>query len=62
MIDPKKIRNSLDEVINLLSKRGYSFNKKKWLKLESLRSENQKTIEDLQASLNILSKEIGNLK
>ena len=54
MIDPKKIRNSLDEVINLLSKRGYSFNKKKWLKLESLRSENQKTIEDLQASLNIL--------
>ena len=62
MIDPKIIRNSLEEVINLLSKRNYPFNKKQWQKLESLRGENQRKIEDLQASLNILSKEIGSLK
>ncbi len=62
MIDIKEIRKSLDEVIKSLSKRGYFFDKQQWQKLESLRSKSQKEVEDMQASLNILSKEIGNLK
>ena len=62
MLDQKKIRNSPEEISELLKRRNYTFNLSKWNSLDGKRKKIQIETEDLQSSLNNLSKQIGILK
>ena len=62
MLDPKIIRNDLHLVEDSLKKRSLKANLSSWKKLEGDRKGLQSDTEKLQASLNKISKEIGNLK
>ena len=62
MLDPKIIRNDLHLVEDSLKKRSLTANLSSLKKLEEVRKGLQSDTEKLQASLNKISKEIGNLK
>ena len=62
MLDPQIIRNDLHLVEDSLKKRSLKANLSSIKKLEGVRKGLQSDTEKLQASLNKISKEIGNLK
>ena len=62
MLDPKLLRNNINDIsVNLVNK-NYIFDKKKFLSIDSNRKNIIVTTEDLKNKKNILSKEIGILK
>tara|TARA_B100001248_G_scaffold242439_1_gene209969 strand:+ start:735 stop:1982 length:1248 start_codon:yes stop_codon:yes gene_type:complete len=62
MIDPKILKEDIQSCKDNLAKRGYSLDDKKFLSLESQRKDLQRSVEDLQAQKNKLSKNFGELK
>lgn len=62
MLDPKLIRNDLDEVAKKLSQRGYTLDKDYVLKLEEERKQLQIKTQDLQQLRNNSAKTIGKAK
>jgi seryl-tRNA synthetase len=62
MLDPQLIRNGLDQVTQLLTKRGYTLDTKNIENLESRRKQLQIATEELQQERNVRSKEIGRAK
>ena len=62
MLDIQLLRNNIDEVSERLSGRGYTLDVATFQKLEAERKTLQTRTQDLQASRNSLSKQIGQLK
>ena len=62
MLDIQLLRNDIDEVATKLTTRGYTLDKDVFLKLEAERKTLQTRTQELQASRNTLSKQIGQLK
>ena len=62
MLDPKLLRTSLDLVKTALKQRGFEADFKFWQELEDSRKRLQADTEKMKASLNEVSKEIGQLK
>ena len=62
MLDIQLLRNNIDEVSERLAGRGYSLDVDAFQKLEAERKTLQTRTQDLQASRNSLSKQIGMLK
>lgn len=62
MLDPKLLRQNLDEVVKKLRRRGFELNKKVFFELEVKRKSCQETTQSLQTQRNQLSKNIGILK
>ena len=62
MLDPKLLRNSPEVVDMALKKRGVDLDLSKWRDTDDSRKKIQAETEELQSSLNKVSKEIGNLK
>lgn len=62
MIDSAYIRENSDSVVNNLANRGYEFDIKAFIKLDEEKRGLQKSLEELQAQRNKLSKEYGELK
>ena len=62
MLDPKLLRTSLDLVKTALKQRGFEADFKFWQELEDSRKRLQSDTEKMKASLNEVSKEIGQLK
>ena len=62
MLDIQLLRNTLDAVAARLATRGYTLDTAAFLALESERKDLQTRTQDLQASRNSLSKQIGQLK
>ncbi|MDR3254095.1 MAG: serine--tRNA ligase [Synergistaceae bacterium] len=62
MLDPKWIREKLDEVRELLRKRRHSFNLDALISLESARREALAAVEDLKAKRNEGARRVGELK
>ncbi len=62
MIDVRLLRQDLDGVIANLKKRGFEFDRERFLQLEERRRELQAKVEELRHLRNLRSKEIGKLK
>ncbi|MFM2343796.1 MAG: hypothetical protein RLZZ210_404 [Pseudomonadota bacterium] len=62
MIDIQLLRRNLDDTVNILSKRGFEFDKNKFIDLEQQRKQIQVDVETLQAQRNAISKQIGQFK
>ena len=62
MIDPKILKEDIQSCKDILAKRGYSLDDKKFLSLENQRKDLQTNVEELQAQKNKLSKNFGELK
>jgi len=62
MLDIQLLRNNIDAVTERLATRGYTLDRATFLALESERKTLQTRTQDLQASRNSLSKQIGMLK
>ncbi|WMS88088.1 serine--tRNA ligase [Pleionea litopenaei] len=62
MIDPKLLRNNLDEVAANLARRGFALDKEAIEKLEAQRKSIQVKTEELQNQSKTVSKQIGQLK
>ena len=62
MLDPKLLRNNINDISNNLVNKNYILDKKKFLSIDSNRKNIIVTTEDLKNKKNILSKEIGILK
>lgn len=62
MLDPKLLRNQIDEVATHLQKRGFTLDTQQFLQLEQMRKSVQQTTQELQAKRNQSSKQIGQLK
>lgn len=62
MLDPKLLRNDIDQVSSLLATRGFKLDKAEFDALETRRKEVQAQTQELQAQRNQLSKQIGMLK
>lgn len=62
MIDPKLLRNNIDQVNIALAKRGIQLNVQEWAELESRRKDLQQRTENLQAERNAGAKQVGQLK
>ncbi len=62
MLDPKLVRNNLQEVAQQLLKKGYKLNVDEFQQLEAQRREIQITTEQLQSQRNSRSKNIGKAK
>ena len=62
MLDPKLLRQNLDEVIQKLRRRSFAFDKKTFLELEKKRKFYQTETQSLQTQRNRLSKMIGMAK
>ncbi len=62
MLDPKLLRNSLDEVAANLARRGFALDKQEIIELEEQRKSIQVKTEELQAETKSKSKMIGQLK
>lgn len=62
MLDPKLVRNNLQEVASQLLKKGYKLNVDEFQQLEAQRREIQITTEQLQSQRNSRSKSIGKAK
>lgn len=59
MIDPRLLRQNLDDVVNALAKRGYKMDTTRFNELEEKRRELQVSLQDLQNERNTTSKQIG---
>ncbi len=59
MIDPRLLRQNLDDVVTLLAKRGYNLDTEQFNKLEESRRTLQISLQELQNERNKRSKEIG---
>jgi seryl-tRNA synthetase len=59
MLDPKVLRQDLDAVVANLARRGFKFDRDRYLTLESERKELQVRVEALRQTRNERSKEIG---
>ncbi|PWD87990.1 serine--tRNA ligase [Ignatzschineria cameli] len=59
MIDPRILRQNLDDVVTLLAKRGYNLDTERFNKLEESRRTLQISLQELQNERNKRSKEIG---
>ena len=62
MLDPKRLRNELDETAALLAKRGYELDVARLRELEERRKDVQVRSQQLQAERNAKSKSIGKAK
>jgi seryl-tRNA synthetase len=62
MLDSKYLRYHLDEIIQRLKTRGYTFDKDRFLYLESHRKSLQATVQDLQQQSNALAKQLGTMQ
>lgn len=62
MLDPKLLRERLDEVIQALAGRGYQFDVARYQALEEKRRQYQVETQQLQNLRNVRSKEIGKMK
>lgn len=62
MLDPKLLRQNLDEVMQKLRRRSFEFDKKTFLELEEKRRAYQTVTQSLQTQRNQLSKMIGMAK
>ncbi len=62
MLDPKRLRNELDEVCTALEKRGYVLDRARFAELETQRKALQVDTEHLQNERNTISKSIGKAK
>ncbi len=62
MLDIQLLRNNLEAVATRLAARGYTLDTAAFLALETERKDLQTRTQDLQASRNSLSKQIGQLK
>lgn len=62
MLDPRLFRTELDFVIQQLARRGFDFDRDRYLALESKRKEIQVTTQELQNTRNSRSKAIGQAK
>ncbi|MBE8189353.1 MAG: serine--tRNA ligase [Candidatus Thioglobus sp.] len=62
MLSKKQLRNNLDEIVQALKKRNFSFDAKRFGDLEKRRKANQVSTEELQNQRNINSKAIGKAK
>jgi len=62
MLDPKLLRNSINLIKEALNKRGFKADLGAWQEIEENRRGLQADTEKMQASLNEISKEIGQLK
>ena len=62
MLDIQLLRNNIDAVAQRLATRGYTLDTENFQKLENERKTLQTRTQDLQASRNSLSKQIGMLK
>jgi seryl-tRNA synthetase len=59
MLDPKNLRQDLDAVVANLARRGFKFDRERYLNLETERKELQVKVEGLRQSRNERSKAIG---
>ena len=59
MIDPRLLRQNLDDVVNALAKRGYKMDTTRFNELEEKRRVLQIALQDLQNERNTTSKQIG---
>ncbi len=59
MIDPRLLRQNLDEVVATLAKRGYQFDVARFNELEAQRRHLQTSLQELQNERNTTSKQIG---
>jgi seryl-tRNA synthetase len=62
MIDPKRLRQSTDEVAENLARRGFTFDAQRYRELEASRKQLQVRTESLQAERNSSAKNIGKAK
>ena len=62
MLDIQLLRTNIDAVVERLATRGYTLDSATFLKLEAERKTLQTRTQELQASRNSLSKQIGMLK
>ncbi len=62
MLEPKLLRSKLEYVVNALSRRGYSFDKPAWTRLDGDRRKLQMRTEELQAERNTRSKKVAAAK
>jgi seryl-tRNA synthetase len=62
MLDPKRLRQDLDEVADGLARRGFELDREAFAKLEEQRKELQTRTQNLQAQRNERSKAIGKAK
>jgi seryl-tRNA synthetase len=62
MIDPKRLRQSTDEVAENLARRGFTFDAQRYRELEANRKQLQVRTESLQAERNSSAKNIGKAK
>src|SRR6185295_5735563 len=62
MLDPKILRQDLDGVVANLARRGYKFDRARYLALEAERKELQVKVEGLRQTRNERSKAIGRAK
>jgi len=62
MLDPRLLRNDLDNTTRLLARRGYTLDTSRFLALEEKRKALQVRPQELQAARNTRSKSIGRAK
>ena len=62
MLDPKKLRQSIDEIANNLARRGFKFDTKAYANLNNDRKKLQIENEDLKSKRNSISRDIGMAK
>src|SRR5512134_2746282 len=62
MLDPKTLRQDLDAVVANLARRGFDFDRERYLSLEGERKELQIKVEGLRQARNERSKAIGRAK
>ncbi|WLF84982.1 serine--tRNA ligase [Moraxella sp. ZY210820] len=62
MIDPKLLRNNIEQVNRALAKRGIQLDAEQWIELENRRKQLQQHTENLQAERNAGAKQVGQLK
>ncbi len=62
MIDPRLLRQNLDDVVHALAKRGYTMDTARFNELEEKRREIQISVQELQNERNTTSKKIGMAK
>ena len=62
MLDPRLVRNELDNVVAQLARRGFELDATRFADLEAQRKEIQVRTQELQAERNARSKSIGQAK
>ena len=62
MLDPKLLRDNINQVVQNLQNKGYTLDISRYLELEKSRKDLQSCMESYQSQRNILAKEIGAAK